>query len=58
MKRRDAVVLGIAAGSAVAQKVACPSYFAAGLKARWTPSKDYSPAMPARLIHLIPHTPA
>ena len=46
MKRRDAVVFGlIVTGTAAAQKVACPSYFAAGLKARWKPSKDYSLAM-------------
>src|SRR5579864_3229793 len=50
MRRRDAVVLGLTmAGSAAAQKVACPSYFAAGLKGRWKMSKDYSLAMLAKM---------
>jgi uncharacterized damage-inducible protein DinB len=50
MRRRDAVVLGFAmAGSAAAQKVTCPSYFAAGLKSRWKMSKDYSLAMLAKM---------
>jgi hypothetical protein len=46
MKRRDVVVFGFAAaGSAAAQKAACLSYFARGLKERWKLSKDYSLAM-------------
>jgi uncharacterized damage-inducible protein DinB len=50
MRRRDAVVLGFAmAGSAAAQKVACPAYFAPGLKERWKMSKDYSLAMLAKM---------
>jgi uncharacterized damage-inducible protein DinB len=50
MKRRDVVAFGLAAaGSAVAQRAACPSYFAAGLKKRWKLSKDYSLAMLAKM---------
>ena len=50
MKRRHVVVLGFAAaGSAAAQKAACPNYFAAGLKERWKLSKDYSQAMLAKM---------
>jgi uncharacterized damage-inducible protein DinB len=45
MKRRDVVVFGfVAAGSVAAQKAACPSYFAAGLKERWKLSEAYDVA--------------
>ncbi len=44
------MMIGLAmAGSAAAQKSACPSYFAAGLKARWKSSKDSSLAMLAKM---------
>jgi len=50
MKRRDVLTAGLAmAGSAAAQKVACPSYFAAGLKSRWKYSRHYSLAMLAKM---------
>ena len=50
MRRRDAVIVGVAlAGSAAAQKTACPSYFAKGLKRRWQFSKDYTLAMLAKM---------
>lgn len=50
MKRRDVIVVGFAmTGSAVAQKIACPSYFATGLKNRWKSSKHYSLAMLAKM---------
>ena len=50
MRRRDAMMMGFAmAGSAAAQKSGCPSYFAAGVKARWKLSKESSLAMLAKM---------
>jgi len=50
MRRRDAVVLGAAiAGSAVAQKTGCPSYFAAGLKSRWNAKREYTLGLLAKM---------
>lgn len=50
MKRREVVAMGLAmAGSTAAQKIACPSYFAAGLKSRWKLSKHYTLAMLAKM---------
>ena len=50
MRRRDVLAAGLAVtGTATAQKVECPSYFAAGLKERWKLSKHYSLAMLAKM---------
>jgi uncharacterized damage-inducible protein DinB len=49
MRRRDAMVVGLAiAGSAAAQTKGC-DYFAPGLKVRWKASKEYSLAMLAQM---------